>query len=127
MLFLKGNETEIKAVVFDLGNVMLDYDPARFMAELGISLQHIPRMMEIIANRPEWDEYDRGALTAGDIRDLAIRDEPKLRREITHYLNHWSERFTALTDNVETFYHIREEGVKTFILSNWMQIGRAHV
>lgn len=121
MLFLKGNHTEIRAVVFDLGNVMMDYDPSRFMFELGIPPQHIPKMLEIISNRPEWDEYDRGAITADDLKELAIRDEPGLRREITHYMKHWSEPFTALTDNVETFYRIKEAGIKTYILSNWMQ------
>ena len=68
MLFLKGNKTEIRSVVFDLGNVMMDYDPARFMFELGIPQEHIPRMLEIISNRPEWDEYDRGAITADDMK-----------------------------------------------------------
>lgn len=120
MLFLKGNPTEIKSVVFDLGNVMMDYDPARFMFELGIPQELIPRLLEITANRPEWDEYDRGALTVDDIRELALRDEPGLRREILHYLKHWSEPFTALTENVETFYRIKEAGIKTYILSNWM-------
>ena len=121
MLYLKENPTPISAVLFDLGNVLFDYDPARFMFELGIPQEHIPRMLEIISNRPEWDEYDRGALTAKDIEALAVRDEPKLRQEISHYMKHWSEPFTALTYNVETFYRIKEAGIKTYVLSNWMQ------
>jgi len=121
MLQLKGNPTPITSVIFDLGNVMFDYDPARFMFDLGIPQEKIPRMLEIISNRPEWDEYDQGTLLAEDIAALAIRDEPSLRKEINHYMKHWSEPFTALTYNVETFYQIREAGIKTYILSNWMQ------
>lgn len=121
MLYLKGNHTAISSVVFDLGNVLFDYDPTRFMFELGIPQEHIPRMREIISDRPEWDEYDRGALTVKDIEALAIRDEPKLRDEIRHYLKHWSEPFTALTYNVETFYRMKEAGIKTYMLSNWME------
>ena len=121
MLQLKGNPTPISSVIFDLGNVMFDYDPARFMFDLGIPQEKIPRMLEIISNRPEWDEYDQGTLLAEDIAALAIRDEPSLRKEINHYMKHWSEPFTALTYNVETFYQIKEAGIKTYILSNWMQ------
>ncbi len=121
MLFLKGNPTPISAIVFDIGNVLLDYDPGRFMFDLGIPKEHIPRMLEIISNRPEWDEYDRGVLTGKDIEALALHDEPSLRREIKHYMKHWFEPFTALTYNVETFYQIKEAGVKTYMLSNWMQ------
>ena len=121
MLYLKGNSTPIHAVVFDLGNVMFDYDPTRFMFELGIPQEHIPRMREIISDRPEWDDYDQGLLTAEDIAALALHDEPSLRREIKLYMKHWSEPFTALTYNVETFYQLRDAGIKTYILSNWME------
>ncbi len=121
MLYLKGNPTPISAVIFDLGNVMFDYDPARFMFELGIPQEHIPRLLEIISDRPEWDEYDKGTLLAEDIAALALRDEPSLRKDILRYMKHWSEPFTALTYNVETFYQIKEAGVRTYILSNWMQ------
>ena len=117
MLYLKGNSTQISSVVFDLGNVLFDYDPARFMFELGIPQEHIPRMLEIISNRPEWDEYDKGTLLAEDLAALAIRDEPRLRKYILHYMKHWSEPFTALTYNVETFYRIKETGAKTYVLS----------
>ena len=121
MLYLKGNSTPIHAVVFDLGNVMFDYDPTRFMFELGIPQEHIPRMREIISDRPEWDDYDQGLLTAEDITALAIHDEPGLRGEIKHYMKHWNEPFTALTYNVETFYQLKDAGIKTYILSNWME------
>ncbi len=121
MLYLKNNPTPLSAVIFDLGNVMFDYDPARFMFELGIPPEKIPRLLEIISNRPEWDEYDKGTVQAQDIEALAIRDEPSMRKEITHYMKHWTEPFTALTYNVETFYQIKEAGVKTYILSNWME------
>lgn len=121
MLYLKGNPTPISAVVFDLGNVLIDYDPPRFMFDLGIPQKHIPRMLEILSNRPEWDEYDRGVMTAKDIERLAIKDEPSLRQEIRHYMKHWSEPFTALTYNVETFYQMKEAGLRTYVLSNWME------
>ena len=121
MLYLKGNPTNISAAVFDLGNVLFDYDPARFMFELGIPQEKIPRMLEIISDRPEWDAYDQGVLSAKDIEKLALRDEPSFRPEITHYMKHWSEPFTALTYNVETFYQMKEAGIKTYVLSNWMQ------
>ena len=57
MIYLKGNKTELKAIVFDLGNVLLAYDPARFMFELGIPQEKIPRLIEIIDGRPEYPEY----------------------------------------------------------------------
>lgn len=118
MIYLKGNKTELKAIVFDLGNVLLAYDPARFMFELGIPQEKIPRLIEIIDGRPEYPEYDRGVLTKDDIISLAVHDEPSLRREINHYMKHRAERFTAITPNVELLYRAKEAGLKTYLLSD---------
>ena len=118
MIYLKGNSTELSAIVFDLGNVLLAYDPARFMFELGIPQEKIPRLIEIIDGRPEYPEYDRGVLTKDDIISLAVRDEPSLRREINHYMKHRAERFTAITPNVELLYRAKEAGLKTYLLSD---------
>lgn len=118
MIYLKGTKTKLSAIVFDLGNVLLDYDPARFMFELGIEPEKISRLVKVINGREEWNEYDRGVLTADDITALAVRDEPFLRKEITHYLKHYPECFSALTWNVSLLYRAKEAGLKVYVLSN---------
>ena len=42
MFNLKGNKTNLSAIVFDLGNVLVDWDPERFMFDLGIKPEFIP-------------------------------------------------------------------------------------
>ena len=118
MINLKNNNTELSAIVFDLGNVLLDYNPKKFMFELGIPQEKIQRLTEITDGRPEWSEYDRGVLTRDDIASLAIHDEPSLRQEIKHYLKHRAECFTAVVPNVEFLYTAKEAGLKTFLLSD---------
>ena len=118
MFYLKENHTPLSALVFDLGNVLVDYDPARFMFELGIPQELIPRILKVTDRRPEWAEYDRGVLSLNDIIALAVRDEPLLRREITHYLKHRASCFTALAPNVELLYQAKEAGLRVYLLSN---------
>ena len=118
MFYLKGNGTKLTALVFDLGNVMIDYNTERFMFELGIKPEYIPRLIEITDGRPEWADYDKGVYTLNDIAAMAIREEPSLRREIKHYLKHRAECFTALTRNVALMYRAKEAGLKTYLLSN---------
>lgn len=118
MIRLKENPTELSAIVFDLGNVLLAYDPVRFMFGLGIPQEKIPRLVQITDGRPEWPEFDRGALTREDIAALAMRDEPSMRHEIKHYLKHRAECFTAVEPNVELIYRAKEDGLKTYLLSD---------
>ena len=121
MFNLKGNKTNLSASVFDLGNVLVDWDPERFMFDLGIKPEFIPRLAEITDRRPEWAEYDKGTYSRDDIAGMAVRDEPSLRREIKHYLKHRAECFSALTPNVELMYRAKEAGLKTYLLSNCSQ------
>ena len=118
MFYLKENHVPLSALVFDLGNVLIDYDPARFMFELGIPQELIPRILKVTDRRPEWAENDRGVLNLNDIITLAIHDEPLLRREITYYLKHRASCFTALTPNVELLYRAKEAGLRVYLLSN---------
>ena len=115
---LKENNIPLSALVFDLGNVLVDYDPTRFMFELGIPQELIPRILKVTDRRPEWSEYDQGVLSLDDIIKLAVHDEPLLRREISHYLKHRAACFTALTPNVELLYRAKEDGLKVYLLSN---------
>ena len=126
MVYLKDGHKPIHYALFDIGNTLLDYNPSHIMESFGIPQERIPRMREIITDRPEWDEYDRGVLTARDIERLAIREEPTWRHEIKHYLRHWWEVFPAIVPNVQTFYRLKEAGVKTYILSNYMDDGFAY-
>ena len=123
MLYLKEGRKPLSAVIFDLGNTLLDYAPSRIALELGIPGEHVARFRQIVTDRPEWDEYNRGTLCKEDIQRLALRDEPGWSHWIKTYLRHWWEHMPAITENVGLFYRIKAQGVRTYILSNYMRDG----
>ncbi len=119
MLYLKENKTPLSAVVFDLGNVLFDYNPRRFMFELGIDQKYYDRLEEIFPNSPEWLELDKGMITEDEFLARALLKEPMLKKEIITYHKHWPEHCPAVTHNVAAFYDIKAMGVKTYVLSNY--------
>lgn len=126
MIYLKGNKTKLSAIVFDLGGVLLGADSERIMIELGIPQKKIPRLIEIIDNRPEYREYDRGVLTKEDIINFAVQDEPSMSREINLYMKHQDEHFTVITPNVQLLYKAKDSGLKTYLLSNLSEYDYAY-
>ena len=118
MLFLKEDKSPLDAVIFDVGNVLLDYDPRRFMAELGIASKYWDRLTEIFPESEEWKLLDNDLMSDEEFLSSALRKEPGLRREIKLYHKHWYEHFDAIPKNVAAFYQIKEAGIKTYILSN---------
>ncbi|MBQ6502423.1 MAG: HAD family phosphatase [Flexilinea sp.] len=121
MIRLNEDQTELNTVIFDLGNVLLDYNPRRFMGELGIAPKYFDRLTEIFPESKEWQDLDENLITDDEFLAAALHKEPALRREITLYHKHWYDHFHAIPENVAAFYQIKEAGAKTYILSNFQQ------
>ena len=121
MVYLKEGHQPLSAVIFDLGNVILDYAPYRFMFELGIPKELHDRIYAVTVNNPLWPELDRGTMSQEDFLADAIRREPLLKKEVTTYMKHWKERFFAIPENVAAMYLCKEAGAKTYVLSNFMK------
>lgn len=121
MIYLNEDKTPLDAVIFDLGNVLLDYNPRRFMAEMGISPSHFDRLCEIFPSSEEWQQLDAGLISDDEFLTAALRKEPTLRREIQLYHKHWYDYFHAIPENVAAFYQLKEAGAKTYILSNFQE------
>ena len=120
MLYLKENHQEIDAVIFDLGNVLLDYSPDRFLSEVGIQKIYHERVGNVLFNDPEvWSKLDLGTLDDAGILKQAIRREPELTDELTRYVENWANYFVAIPENVETFYRIKDTGTRVYALSNF--------
>ncbi len=120
MIYLKENHQEIDAVIFDLGNVLLDYSPARFLHEVGIPENLHKRISDTLFNDYEvWSKLDAGLLDNAGITEQAVQREPELHQEIHHYMNNWASYFKAIPENVETMYRIKETGTGVYVLSNF--------
>lgn len=121
MIYLNEDHTRIDAVIFDLGNVLLDYHPRMFMAELGIDPKYFDRLEKVFPQSQEWQDLDQNLISDDEFLEAALKKEPALRREILLYHKHWYDHFKAIPENVAAFYEVREAGAKTYILSNFQK------
>ena len=121
MIRLNEDNTVIEAVIFDLGNVLLDYNPRRFMFEMGIKPEYFDRLVKVFPESQEWLDLDMDVISDDEFLAQAIRKEPLLRNEIIRYHRHWYDYFNAIPQNVAAFYEVKEAGAKTYILSNFQK------
>ena len=97
MVFLKENKKEIEAVIFDLGNVLLDYSPRRFLGEMGFHPDLHDRLASVLFEDTEtWSKLDRGTITNSELVEIASAKEPSLRKEIRQYLRKWPYYFNGI-------------------------------
>ena len=121
MIRLRQNLLEMDAVIFDLGNVLLDYDPFRFMRLLKIDPAVQARIAKALFENPIWAEIDRGSMTDDELAEAAGDHDPEIRDQIRFYMRNWSQFFYLIPENVHTFYRIKETGTKVYVLSNFSE------
>jgi 2-haloacid dehalogenase len=110
----------IDAVVFDIGGVLIDWNPRHLFRKL---FPHDEAGMErFLANvcTPDWNaEQDRGRPFADGIAQLKAR-HPDRAPLIEAYRERWIEMLDgAIAGSVEILAELRERGVPLYVLSNW--------
>jgi 2-haloacid dehalogenase len=107
-------------VVFDLGGVLLDWDPRHLYRKLFPGDE--PAMEAFLADvcTPEWNvRQDAGRPFAEAVAELLPKHADKM-----HLIEAWCQRFDemiprALEDSVAIVSELRTRGVPLYALSNW--------
>ena len=53
----------LKNLVFDLGNVLVEFRPIDYMLRIGIEAEITAELNKLIFANPLWNEFDRGTIT----------------------------------------------------------------
>jgi 2-haloacid dehalogenase len=109
----------ISAVVFDLGGVLIDWDPRYLYRTLFDNEAEMEDFLATVTT-PDWNRaQDAGRSWAEAVEELAQR-HPERRELIEAYWNRWHETLgDAIGPTVEVLDELREAGVRLYALTNW--------
>lgn len=110
----------IRAVVFDLGKVLVEFNPVNGMKKLGFSEEVIERFQKNIFSEL-WEQCDARPIGNKEIRELFQKAVPGLEREVDFLWDH----ITVVTRTYEYSHSwildLKRKGYQVFILSNYGQ------
>jgi 2-haloacid dehalogenase len=108
-----------KAVVFDLGGVLIDWDPRHLYRKLLADEAAVEEFLATVCT-PEWNaELDRGRPFAEGVAELVER-HPEHAANIAAYHERWPEMVAGdIPGTVEVLAELRAAGVPLYALSNW--------
>ncbi len=110
----------IKNIVFDLGNVVFKLKFENVIKKFTQDENDINLLKSVIFDSEEWLKLDDGAITKEDGINTMISKLPEnLHSVCRNIMNCWTEEGLILNEQTLNFIkRVREEGYKTFILSN---------
>jgi 2-haloacid dehalogenase len=111
---------EINTIIFDLGGVLIDWNPRYVYRTIFKTEEEIDWFFENVATH-DWNEnQDAGYPIAKATEDL-VAQHPEWEKEIKAYYGRWTEMLGGpIPGTVEIFRDLKQiPGLTTYALTNW--------
>ena len=110
----------IRNIVFDMGNVLIRFDPLLFIEREGITDQEDRKIiLDELFNSVEWAQMDRGILEEKTAEPFILKRFPeRLHPAVCNLLYHWAIPGDEFYGMRELVAELKEAGYRLFLLSN---------
>lgn len=104
-------------VVFDIGNVLLSFEPKMFLEAAFNSQDTAEILMETIFASNEWRLLDQNVITADEAAEKFTSVHPQLKSEIQFVMKNWLKMLSPIDSTVDMLKQISKKH-GTYYLSN---------
>ena len=109
----------IKNIIFDMGNVVIRFDPSLFMDRLNVAAEDKPLLMREVYKSPEWVMMDRGSLTDEQAAEIMCARVPERLRDVVPKLVAFWHRPILETEGIpELIEELKGMDYRIYLLSN---------
>ena len=114
-----NNVQERNTVIFDLGGVLIDWNPRYLYRKLMNDEQEMERFLSVVCS-PAWNEEQDAGRAVGDAVAEATARHPSQAKLIEAYYERFDEMMAgAIEGTVAVLTELRETGVPCYALTNW--------
>ncbi len=109
----------IKNLIFDLGNVLLSFRPAEYLAKNKYPETIKAIILSDIFGSAEWQMLDKGEITTPYAIECISKKSSLRKEEIAHIFNLRTDLMFPLNSNVSLLPGLKKRGLKLYYLSNF--------
>jgi putative hydrolase of the HAD superfamily len=109
----------IRNVVFDLGNVLISYQPESFHLGLGDSPTMTQLYVREIYDSSEWQMIDKGVMTVDEAIESIASRSVLSARETARIFNLREQLLLAIDYNTELLKRLKKAGLHLFYITNF--------
>ena len=110
----------IKNIIFDIGNVLVRFQPDEAMREIGIEENKIAALAHATYENPVWVELDRGVIPENEIIDEMVKVAPQYEADIRRFFKEGKAFVVKAFDYAADWIkELKNRGYKVYLLSNY--------
>lgn len=107
-----------KNIIFDIGNVLLDFNPKEYL-KLKLKEDKIIEVYEEIFKSKEWLMLDRGTILEEEAIDIIANRSNENAELIKLSFENWYDILRPIDKNISVLRKLKESGYKVYYLSNF--------
>jgi len=111
----------IKNIIFDLGNVLINFKPEQFLKRFVKDENHINKFIPKVIKVELWSKLDRGIISLQEARDKYLERYPEENNLLLTFFNHWKEMLTPITQNIQILRELKGNDYRIYFLSNFIK------
>lgn len=110
----------ITAIIFDLGGVLIDWNPLYLYRKIFKDASEMQHFLEKVCT-PEWNEEQDAGRTLKEATDHLVKEYPEHEENIRAYYDRWQEMLAGPIDGtVDIFKKLKDsKRFKLYALTNW--------
>jgi putative hydrolase of the HAD superfamily len=117
----------MRNIVFDLGGVVVTWDPQGLVARLFPDPEIQSAVLEEILGHPDWVSLDRGTLPLDDAIKRAAKRTGLPHVHVARFFADIPHALVPVPEMVDLLYHLKSGGNRLFCLSNMHIASIAHL
>lgn len=111
----------IKNIIFDVGNVLVTYDPDSYLKSLGFDEKTVEAVNNAVFRNSLWNESDRGIIPTEELVAGFVANNPAFEAEIRKAYNLAEGTIQSRDYAVGWVKELKERGYRLYILSNYAE------
>ncbi|MFO7794699.1 MAG: HAD family hydrolase [Promethearchaeati archaeon] len=113
----------IKNIIFDLGNVLINFKPDKFLLNFTKDRKKIKNFVNDVPKSKIWFDLDRGKFSINQAYEIFLKKYPEYKELLKKFFedDRWMDMLTPITQNVEIVKLLKKEGYNLYILSSFIK------
>jgi 2-haloacid dehalogenase len=116
----KVNPTMIDSIIFDLGGVLIDWNPEHLYKKIFNDEKEMKKFLSEVCTN-DWNEEQDAGRTLAEATSVLVEQFPDHADNINAYYSRWTEMLGGVIEGtVEIFKRLKEKNeYKIYALTNW--------